>query len=131
MDALGLLRSHGIRPTPQRVAVATFLVGNTDHPTAEQVYFGVRHTCPTVSRATVYNTLHLLVERGLVRQHTLREGVSVFDPQTAPHHHFIDDDTGQIDDIPWDSVCVTGAGSLEGFEIRELQVVMRGRRRPP
>lgn len=131
MDTLDLLRSHGIQPTPQRIAVARFLLGGVNHPSAEQIYLGVREACPTVSRATVYNTLHLFVERGLVRQHALREGVSVYDPQTAPHHHFIDEDTGQIDDVPWDAVSVTGIDRLEGLEIRELQVVMRGTRRRP
>ncbi|HQK94170.1 MAG TPA: Fur family transcriptional regulator [Armatimonadota bacterium] len=130
MDTLGLLRSHGIQPTPQRMAVAGFAIDSRNHPSAEEVYLGVREACPTVSRATVYNTLHLLVERGLVRQLALREGVCVYDSQTAPHHHFIDDDTGRIEDVPWDAVSVTGTDTLQGIDVREFQVVMRGRRRP-
>jgi Fe2+ or Zn2+ uptake regulation protein len=101
----------------------------TDHPTADEVWAKVRRRCPTLSRATVYNTLNLFAEKGLLRSQPLREGVAVFDPRIAPHHHFIDDDTGRVFDIPWDAVKVTGEKSLQGIEVREYQVVLRGRRR--
>lgn len=99
------------------------------HPSAEQVLALVRRRCPTVSRATVYNTLNLMMEKGLIRQQILREGMAVFDAHVDPHHHFIDEDTGHVHDVPWDAVRVTGADRLDEFEVRELQVVMRGRRR--
>ena len=128
-EILTTLAEHGIQPTPQRIAVAEYVLSATDHPTADEVWAKVRRRCPTLSRATVYNTLNLFAEKGLLRSQPLREGVAVFDPRIAPHHHFIDDDTGRVFDIPWDAVKVTGEKSLQGIEVREYQVVLRGRRR--
>ena len=128
-DALLVLREHGIQATPQRIAVAEYVLETDSHPSADQVWKSVRRTCPTVSRATVYNTLNLLVERGLLRMQVLKEGTVVFDCRTEAHHHFIDRETGRIYDVPWGALKVTGHRSLDDFEVEEHQVVMRGRRR--
>lgn len=80
-----------------------------------------------ISRATVYNTLNLFVEKGLLRQLVLAEGRIVFDPHVAPHHHFVDDETGAILDVPWEALDVRKVESLEGIDVREYQVVLRGR----
>ena len=90
-DTLDILRRSGIQPTPQRIAVAEHVLATRAHPSADEVYANVKRTCPTVSRATVYNTLNLMVEKGLLRQQILREGIVVYDPHVARHHHFIDD----------------------------------------
>ncbi len=126
-----LLRSRGIQPTPQRLAVAGCVLGATTHPSADEVCERVRRRCPTVSRATVYNTLNLLAEKGLLRPQVLKEGVVVFDPRTERHHHFIDVETGRIYDVPWEAVRVTGQERLGEFEVSDYQVVLRGRRRRP
>jgi len=81
-----------------------------------------------ISRATVYNTLHLFVEKGLLRQLSLAEGRLVYDPLIERHHHFIDEDTGEIRDVPWNSIQVRNATQLPGLEISDYQVVLRGRR---
>ena len=127
-DIIELLRQSGIQPTPQRIAVAEFILGSKTHPSADEIFAMVRPTCPTVSRATVYNTLNLLVEKGLIRQQVLREGTIIFDSHVAAHHHFVDEETGEIYDVPWEAVQVSGAENLVGFEVHEFQVVMRGRR---
>lgn len=123
------LRQHGIQPTPQRLAVAGAVLGRKGHPSAEEVWNRVRRKCPTVSRATVYNTLNLFVEKGLLRLQVLKEGTAVFDSEVHVHHHFIDDETGTIYDVPLDSLQVKGVDSLRDFDVRELQVVLRGRKR--
>ena len=82
-----------------------------------------------VSRATVYNTLNLFVEKGLLRRYALPRGNVVFDPNVDKHHHFIDETTGAIHDIPWDAIQVSNLESLAGFEIEQYQVVMRGRKK--
>jgi Fur family peroxide stress response transcriptional regulator len=128
-DAISILRQCGIQPTPQRIAVVECVLNTKTHPTADDILVAARQKCPTVSRATVYNTLNLLVEKGLVGMQTLREGAVVFDPNTEKHHHFIDDDTGDIYDIPWDQLEVRGKGKLRNYEIIEYQVIMRGRRK--
>lgn len=123
------LNQFGIQPTPQRIAVAEFVLKTDTHPTADEVWAHVREGCPTLSRATVYNTLHLFAEKGLLRTQPLKEGVVVFDPHVSPHHHFIDEESGQVFDVPWDAVTVTGEDRLGEFEVRDYQVILRGRRR--
>jgi Fe2+ or Zn2+ uptake regulation protein len=126
-----VLRDHGIQPSAQRLAVASYVLGTEEHPSADQVFARVRDRFPMISRATVYNTLNLFVEKGLLRALALAEGRVVFDPRMAPHHHFIDETSGAISDIPWDAVEVKNldAAALRGLDVREYQVVMRGRRR--
>jgi len=128
-DIIATLRACGVQPTPQRIAVARAVLRNASHPSAQQVWERVKRVHPTVSRATVYNTLNLLAAKGLVKAQVLSEGVVVFDPHVAPHHHFIDEQTGAIYDVPWEAVRLRGELSLPSFEVREYQVVMRGRKR--
>lgn len=122
------LRAHGIQPSAQRVAVAEYVLFTDEHPSAEQIYQRVRGRLPVLSKATVYNTLNLLVRKGLLRELTLAEGHVVFDPRVEPHHHFVDDETREVRDVPWDAVDVTRVAPLPGYRIRELQVVLRGTR---
>jgi Fe2+ or Zn2+ uptake regulation protein len=123
-----LLRRHRIQPSAQRLAVAEYVLRTTEHPSADQVWGRVRDRLPMISRATVYNTLNLLVRKGLLRQLVLAEGKVVFDPKVEPHHHFVDDATGEIHDIPWDALDVGRVDALKGVDVREYQVVLRGRR---
>jgi Fe2+ or Zn2+ uptake regulation protein len=128
-DLITLLREVGVQPTPQRLAVARYVLATTSHPTAEEVLEHARRECPTLSRATVYNTLARLAEKGLVKTQSIKEGVVVFDARVEKHHHFIDEETGEIYDVPWDALVVSGKERLKGFRVKEYQVVMRGRRR--
>lgn len=128
-DMISTLRAQGIQPTPQRIAVAEYVLRTETHPSADEVWEEVQHTCPTISRGTVYNTLNLFVEKGLLQLQLLRGGTVVFDPHVEAHHHFIDEETGRIYDVPWKAVKVSGEDDLEGFEVREYQVVMKGRAR--
>lgn len=122
------LREAGVQPSAQRLAVAEYVLETTSHPSADQVLEQVQADFPMLSRATVYNTLNLFVEKGLLRQLVLAEGRVVFDPHLEPHHHFIDDDTGEIDDVPWGAVKVGDVGGLKGYDVREYMVVLRGRK---
>jgi len=128
-DLTSLLRAHGVQPSVQRLAVAEYVLHTDAHPSADQVWTRVREGFPMISRATVYNTLNLLVRRRLLRQLVLAEGRVVFDPNVAPHHHFIDDASGAIHDVPWDALEVRRVDRLQGLAVREYQVVLRGRRR--
>jgi len=122
------LRAHGIQPSAQRLAVADYVLVTDSHPSADEVWERVQERLPMLSRATVYNTLHLFVEKGLVRELVLAPGRVVFDPRLDAHHHFVDDDTGAIEDVPWEAVEVGDATRLKGYEVREYMVVMRGRK---
>ncbi len=123
------LRAHGIQPSAQRLAVARVVLRTDEHPFAEEVCARARRILATLSRATVYNTLNLFVERGLLRALVIAEGRTVFDPLTEPHHHFLDEHTGRIFDLPWDSLEVRKVDRLAGFDVRDYQVVLRGRHR--
>jgi Fur family transcriptional regulator, iron response regulator len=129
-DLVGTLEGHGIQPSAQRVAVADYVLATDEHPSAEQVFARVRKAFPMISRATVYNTLNLFVEKGLLRELVLSEGRVVFDPKLEDHHHFVDDETGSIVDIPWKALSVSNIDSLQGFDVREYQVVLRGKKAP-
>ena len=122
------LRDHHIQPSAQRLAVASYVLFTDDHPSADEVWAKVKKHFPMISRATVYNTLNLFVAKRLLRALVLAEGKVVFDPKLVDHHHFIDDRTGAIYDIPWDALEVRKIESLRGFRVGEYQVVMRGRR---
>lgn len=127
-DVAEVLRQHEINPSAQRVAVAEYALANEDHPSADDVWTRVRKTFPHISRATVYNTLNLLVDKGLLKALALTEGRVVFDPKLAHHHHFIDEESGEISDIPWEDLKVARISKLEGVEVTDYQVVVRGRR---
>jgi Fur family iron response transcriptional regulator len=122
------LRKSGIQPSAQRVAVADFVLDTEAHPSADQVWAAVKARVPMISRATVYNTLNLFVRKGLLRQVQLAEGRIGFDPNLEPHHHFIDEATGLVHDVPWEALEVRRVEALRGLEVREYQVVLRGRR---
>jgi Fur family transcriptional regulator, iron response regulator len=122
------LRQHGIQPSAQRLAVADFVLHTDAHPSADQVFAEVQSRVPMISRATVYNTLNLLVRKKLLRQLVLAEGRVVFDPHVAPHHHFIDEASGEILDVPWDALDVRRVEALKGVQVSEYQVVLRGRK---
>ena len=93
------LRSLGLRITPQRVAIVRLFAGDPSHPTAQELFERLRPDFPTVSFATVYNTLDALAGAGLSR--TLRLGTAArFDPNTQPHHHAVCDRCGAIVDVP-------------------------------
>jgi Fe2+ or Zn2+ uptake regulation protein len=128
-DDLTILREQGINPSAQRVAVASYVLHTDQHPTADEVWTRVRRRFPVVSRATIYNTLKLFVDKGLLRQFTLPGGKVVYDAHVADHHHFIDLDSGQVHDVPVEAVQVHTPDDLGGLEVEDLHVVMRGRRK--
>ena len=130
-DLPALLRRHGMQPSAQRLAVAEYVLATDQHPTADEVLVKARQRLPMISRATVYNTLHTLCEKGLLRQWTLSQGKVVYDCNVAPHHHFVDIVTGAVDDVPWSALRVVGEPRVKalGYDVEEYMVVMRGKKR--
>lgn len=92
-------KSNGFKLTPQRLSILRFLEGNTSHPTAEAIYSEIKKTHPTVSFATVYNTIEALKKRGLVSEITIDPDRKHFDPNAAPHHHIICIECNRIADV--------------------------------
>jgi Fe2+ or Zn2+ uptake regulation protein len=126
-DVAHILEEHGIQPTAQRVAIAKYVLNSMEHPSADKVWTGIQGSFPKICLATVYNTLNLFVEKGLLREMYLAPDSVLFDPNTNRHHHFIDEDTGWIYDIPWNQVEMSSEKTLPDFEVNDYQVVMRGR----
>jgi len=124
------VRDHAIQPSAQRLAVASFILSTDRHPSADEVWRQARAKLPMISRATVYNTLNLFVDKGLVRELVLAEGRIVFDCNLEHHHHFIDETDGAIYDVPWDALRVSQIDRLSGYDIKEYMVVLRGTRAP-
>ncbi len=126
-EVIQKLEAFGIQPSAQRVAVAEYVLVTDEHPCADQVFSTVREGFPMISRATIYNTLHLFVEKGLLRELHISPGKVVFDPVMSKHHHFIDDETGTIKDIEWKQLKVSNLEKLTEFEVNDYQVILRGK----
>jgi Fur family iron response transcriptional regulator len=124
------LEQHGIRATAQRMRVAEVMLAAPCHLTAEQVLAALHRSAARVSKATVYNTLKLFVDQGLVRQIHLDPDRCVYDSTIAPHHHFQNLETGEMIDISPDDLAFARMPSLPpGTEIAAVDVVIRLRRR--
>jgi Fe2+ or Zn2+ uptake regulation protein len=128
-DLVEVLTRNGIQPSAHRVAVARYVLTTQEHPSAERVWARVKARFPMISRATVYNTLHLFVEKALLRELHISPESVVFDPNMDRHHHLIDEETGRIHDVPWNEVEVCNITGVAGYEIHDYQVVMHGRKK--
>lgn len=128
-DIIDLLKSHGIYPTQQRVEIASIMLAESQHLSAEQVLLRVNVGGRTaVSKATVYNTLGLFAERGLVRQLVVDPTKVFYDSNTGPHHHFFNVDTGELTDIEVQSISVGNLPNLPGdTEMDGVDVIIRVR----
>ena len=94
-----LLDDHGIMPTVQRVEIAAIMLAEEHHLSADQVLARVRQTGAAVSKATVYNTLGLFADRGLIRQVIVDPAKVFYDSKTRPHYHFYNSDTSTLTDF--------------------------------
>jgi Fur family transcriptional regulator, iron response regulator len=125
-----LLRRHGITPTDQRIEIASAMLERREHLSADQVLARVNARQEQVSKATVYNTLRLFVEKKLIRELVVDPARIVYDPNTVPHHHLYDVETGQLTDISSDGVRVLGLPALPAGTMAEgVDIVVRTRRR--
>lgn len=92
-------KGKGFKLTPQRIAILKFLDGNTSHPTAEDIFLEIKKKHPTVSFATVYNTVQALKDRGELLEITIDPERKHFDPNPSPHHHIMCSACRKIGDI--------------------------------
>jgi Fur family peroxide stress response transcriptional regulator len=118
--------ASGLRSTPQRYAVMAFLMKRPIHVTAEEILESVNRLDPRASRATIYNNLRDLVRAGLVREVAVEGRAARFDAKSSPHHHFICDRCGSVEDIAWYDVPMPASGSLGKRIVRECELIFRG-----
>ncbi len=121
------LRNIGLRPTRQRLALARLLFDTGDrHVTAEELHGEALDRAVRVSLATVYNTLHQFTDAGLLREVVVEAGRSYFDTNTSDHHHFYNEDTGHLHDIPGDEIAVQSLPTPpDGLSIARVDVIVR------
>jgi Fur family iron response transcriptional regulator len=127
VDVSSLLRRAGLRPTRQRVALATLLFGNGDrHVTAEILHEEAVKGGERVSLATVYNTLHQFERAGLLREIAIGGQRAYFDTNISNHNHFFVEPDGSLLDIPGSSIRVDGLPEPpEHLKISHIDVVVR------
>ena len=127
-DLATALRARGMRVTPQRMVLHRALRELDRHVTADELLASVVDRLPNVSLPTIYATLELLEELGMVRR-VQRAGTTLFDPRTDSHHHLVCASCGSIEDL--DSELDTGglerAAARRGFEHERIEAVVHGR----
>ena len=107
----------GFKRTPQRLSILEHLDGNTSHPSADDIYRVVAKKNPSMSFATVYNTLNTLVQTGAVRELTIDPDRKRYDPDTSAHHHLICLECKKVADIPSDIPLEIPRGVARDFVI--------------
>jgi len=120
------IRAAGLRCTPQRLAVLDYLVRHPDHATVDELWPALNRRHAQASRATVYNTLHTLAEAGLVREFKLDGNAARYDACLEPHHHFVCDRCGGVEDLEWFEVPALERKRAGVRSIRSYEIVVRG-----
>jgi Fe2+ or Zn2+ uptake regulation protein len=128
---LDRMKSAGLKMTPQRMAIVRHFAEDATHPTAQELFDRLQGEFPTMSFATVYNTLDALAVAGLCG--TLRLGSAArFDPNTEAHHHAVCERCGSVRDIPAGSLAPSRPAARQvsrvvpGFAVRTVERTYRG-----
>ena len=122
------LRAHGINPTHQRIEIAYALFSRQEHLSADQVMAIVNERQSETSKATVYNTLNLFVAKGLIREVIVDPNRVFYDPNTEPHYHLYDVQSGRLTDIASADVRISGLPALPAGMVTEgMDVIIRVR----
>lgn len=127
-DILAKFAELGILSTPQRIEIAEIFLEKPQHLSADQIIERLHETGSRVSKATVYNTLNLFSERGLVRECVVDPERRFYDSTTRPHHHFYNVQTGELTDIPADSIRFEALPDMPGdSRLESVEVVIKVR----
>jgi Fe2+ or Zn2+ uptake regulation protein len=126
-DAAQALRDAGLKATPQRLAILRSLAGDETHPTAQELYERLSHEFPSLSVATVYNTLSALTRISHCTPLELGGPVR-FDPNVAPHDHAVCERCGSIRDVLTATAADSGErdDELGGFTVQRVERIYRG-----
>lgn len=127
-QALDKLKMTGVRMTPQRHAILSYLLGTIAHPSADDIYKALVPRFPSMSVATVYNNLRVFIESGLVKELNYGDASSRFDANVSNHYHATCKGCGKIVDFSYSGLHqVEEAASLQtGFEIEGLRLEVHG-----
>jgi Fur family iron response transcriptional regulator len=126
-----VLRSHGVNPTHQRIEIAHAIFSHGEHLSADRILALVNDRASETSKATVYNTLNLFLEKQLIREVIVDPSKVFYDPNTERHHHFYNVDTGELTDIDARGIRVTGLPALpRGMATEGMDIIVRIRSIP-
>lgn len=127
-DLVGLLHARGQRATPQRLVILRELRRRRRHATAEEIGQSIRGELPGTSMPTVYATLDLLVELGLVRRIDTGAGAALYDAGTEPHQHTVCRRCGRVDDLDFevDAEALGRASGNAGFTAQAIEIIVAG-----
>lgn len=120
------LKKKGINPTTQRIEMAFCLLDEPQHLSAEEIRMLLNKDYEQVSQATVYNNLKLFSQKGVVRELMVSSDRIYYDSNTSHHHHFVDVDTGEIEDISDDQLKVLNL-NLDA-RVDEISVIVKGKK---
>jgi len=124
-QAAAILRQQGISPTHQRIWVLKYLLAHPGHPSAEEVYEATHDADPPLSKASVYNILHLFEEKGLLKTVSIDGACLRYDMMAREHGHFQCDGCGAIFNFDT-AIDETATRGLEGFQVKQRDVYFRG-----
>lgn len=126
-NAFETLSRYNIKPSPQRMAIMTYLLEHKTHPTIEEIYKSLSPDMPTLSKTTIYNTLKLFVENGAASMLTINEKTTCYDYDTSPHAHFICKKCNKVTDLFYGvENMIPSKQEIEGNRIVNMQVYYRG-----
>jgi len=120
------LVEQGITLTQQRLKIATFLFEKQQHVSADQILSCINQKEEVVSKATVYNTLGLFAEKGLIREVIIDPSKVFYDTNTNHHHHFYNTSTCLLTDIDNNDIAINKLPKLpEGTDIDSVNVIIK------
>ena len=123
-----VLRLHGINPTVQRVTIAEVLLAKNQHMSADQVLKAVNEKQASVSKATVYNTLNLFSEKGLIKPVIIDPSKVFYDSNVTTHYHIYNEDSGELFDLDAHTLKVSGIPELPDDTVENgIDVIVRVR----
>ncbi len=125
-DKLKFYKSLGLKLTPQRLAILEYLENNRSHPSAEDIYNALKPRFPSMSFATVYNTLEILAKKGLVKEINVESTRKRFDAFTHPHHHFFCKNCRKVIDIENLKDNIQVPEEIKDCELTEYHIVFYG-----
>ena len=122
------LRAHGINPTHQRIEIAHALFSRCEHLSADQIMAIVNERHSETSKATVYNTLNLFLEKKLIREVLVDPNKVFYDPNTSAHYHMYDVESGRLTDIDAADIRISGLPALPSGMVTEgMDIIIRVR----
>lgn len=125
-EAYDRLVAHGIKPSVQRIAIMQYLLTHFTHPTVDDVFRGLSHKIPTLSRTTVYNTLRLFSENDAARMITIDEHRICYDGVVSRHAHFYCKCCRRVTDVVDEAPRLTEVSNVGGNKVDDMQLYYKG-----